>query len=459
MRDHFTPTTDGRKSAKDIWETAKGALQVQVNRANYETWLKDTVGISYKGNQFVVGTPRAFAKEWLERRLLSLVKKTLISIMGHSVEVTFQVCEATNSVIGEGEPSRQAPGSSQPRLPLPGLNPRYTFESFVVGTSNRLAFAAAVGVTEDPGHHHNPLFIYGGCGLGKTHLVHAIGNEACENGLTVGYASGEQFTTEFVNSIREKTTNQFRRKFRNVDLLIIEDIQFIQGKQQTQISLFHTLDELHNSNRQVVVTGNRPPVSMPSMEKALCSRLQCGLVTQVRIPDPETRLSILRLKAQRQKVVIDQAVFDFIAQTCQTSVRELEGHLTRLIAYAKVTRRTLSLEIAREALAVLQDGSPQDAVSRGFTPLSILNAVANHFSVTPESIQGKRRDSRSVLARRVAIYLIREETNCPLNDIGRFLGGRNHSTILRGYQRMSDTAYADPSMQRNIDQIMKALGA
>jgi len=453
------PSTSGRKSAKEIWETVKGSLQVQVNRANYETWLKDTVGISYKGNYFIVGTPKAFAKEWLEKRLCSLVKKTLISILGYDVEVGFQVLASPGQGLDDEVVPGHVAGSVQPRLPFPNLNPGHTFESFIVGTSNRLAFAAAVGVAEEPGCHHNPLFIYGGCGLGKTHLVHAIGNEACENGLAVGYASGEQFTNEFVKSIRDKTSDQFRRKFRNVDLLIIEDIQFVQGKQQTQSSLFHVFDELHNTNRQVVVTSNKPPASMPSMEKALCSRLECGLVTRVRVPDQETRLSILRSKARREKVLIDQAVFDFITQKCQSSVRELEGYLTRLIAYAKLTRKNLSLETAKEALEALSDEISSGPSPVGPTPLSILSAVASYFNVPMESLKGKKREHRLVLARQMAIYLIREKTNYPLHDIGDFLGGRNHSTILRGYQRVSDSVCTDQRMQQNIDKILKSLAA
>ncbi|MCX6000896.1 MAG: DnaA/Hda family protein, partial [Chloroflexi bacterium] len=259
------------KSAREIWETAKGTLQVQVNKANFDTWLKDTVGISLREDQFIVGTPKAFAKEWLERRLSSLVEKTLIGIVGHEVEVTFQVCASPDPIPDNPRPPRQSQRPYQSRLPLPKLNPRYTFETFVVGDSNRLAYAAAVGVAEEPGKQHNPLFIFGDSGLGKTHLAHAIGNEACRDGLVVAYASGEQFTNEFVDAIRDRTVDQFRHKFRSPDIFILEDIQFVMGKQQTQMSLFHTFDELYNANRQVVITGDRPPASMASMDKGLSS--------------------------------------------------------------------------------------------------------------------------------------------------------------------------------------------
>ena len=453
------PTRNSMKSAKEIWDTAKGALQVQVNKANYETWLKDTIGISYREDQFVVGTTKAFAKEWLEKRLHSLVKKTLIGIIGRDVEVYFQVSGAPGRGLGDQEIPRQPSNPLQSRLPLPKLNARYTFGTFVVGNSNRLAYAAALGVAEEPGRQYNPLFIYGESGLGKTHLVHAIGNEACENGLSVAYASGEQFTNEFVNALRQKTTNEFRHKFRTVDLLIIEDIQFIIGKHQTEMSLFHTFDELYNANRQLVITGNRPPAAMSSLEKGLCSRLECGLITKVRHPDAETRLSILHAKAQQQKVLIDNAIFEFVAERCKTNVRELEGHLNRLIAYAKLARKQLSLELAKEALEAIQDINPQNLSSPSLTPISILNAVADHFKITVDSIKGRRRDPHLILARQIAIYLVRQNTNNALHDIGKLLGGRNHSTILRGYQTMSHMVDSDPKLQANINQILKTLRA
>jgi len=452
------PQSGRTKSAREIWETAKGALQVQVNKANYDTWLKDTVGVGWSGGQFVVGTPKAFAREWLERRLCSLIRKTLIRITGQDVEVTFQVLPVAESGAAHQPQATALEEARQSQLPLSGVNSRYTFESFVVGKSNRLAFAAAVGVAEEPGVQHNPLYIHGECGVGKTHLAQAIGNEACRCGMSVGYASGEQFTTGFVESIRHKNPEEFQRKCRSVDMLIIEDVQFVEGKRQTQSTLFHIVDELHNTNRQVVVTANKSPSAMLSMDKALSSRLQCGLVTTVHPPDAQTRVSILRLKAQRAKVAIDQAVFDFVAQACDSNVRELEGHLNRLIACAKLSRNRLSLEMAQEALAELSQGSPREG-AMGLTPISILHAVAGHYGVTLESLQGRKRESQLVLARQVAVYLIREKTNHPLQEIGRLLGGRNHSTILRSYHQVADTLPADPHLRRSLDEILGTVTA
>jgi chromosomal replication initiator protein len=442
------------RSAKDIWEAAKGALQVQVNKANYETWLKDTTGVSHQGDQFVVGTPRAFAKEWLEKRLYSLVRKTLINVIGQDIEVHFQVCPSPSRVSEGHELPPKILDSLPPTSPPFRINPKYTFDNFVVGSSNRLAFAAALGVTEEPGHGCNPLFVYGGPGLGKTHLMYAIGNQASENGFKVTCVSSEQFTNEFINAIKEKRTEEFRHKCRSADLFLIEDIQFIGGKPQTQESLLHTFNELHNANHQVVITSDRPPELTPLSDSNLSSRFEWGLVTQVQAPDLETRLAILYSRAERQKVQIDKAVFEFVAQRCQSNVRELEGSLNRLITYAKLMQKAPSLELAEQILQVLNSTNPS---LYNLTPTSILNAVADHFKISPDFLKSHKRDSQLTLARQIAIYLIREKTNCPLHDIGKLFGGREHSTILRSYHKIATKLFSDPLVQRNVTQILTTL--
>jgi len=442
------------RSAKEIWETAKGALQVQVNKANYETWLKDTIGVSHQGNQFVVGTPRAFAKEWLEKRLRSLIKKTLVNVIGQDIEVQFQVCPSHSRVSGEQELPPKILDSLSPRFPRFKFNPKYTFDNFVVGNSNRLAFAAALGVAEEPGHKYNPLFLYGDSGLGKTHLMHAIGTQASENDLGVTYVSSEQFTNEFVSAIKEKRTEEFRHKFRSADVFLIEDIQFIGGKPQTQESLFHTFDELHNANRQLVITSDRCPEATPLSERKLCSRFKWGLVAQVQAPDLETRLAILYTKAERQRVQIDREVFEFIAQRCQGNVRELEGSLNRLIAYSRMMRKDPSLELVQQVVQALTSPSLPFYT---LTPASILDAVADHFNTSPEFLKSRKRDSQVTLARQIAIYLIREKTNCPLQHIGKMFGGREHSTVLRTHQKMAALMTVDPLVQRNVTRILATL--
>ena len=439
------------RTAKETWEACKGALQVQVSKSNFETWLKDTVGVSHQGNRFVVGTPSTFAKEWLEKRLHSLVKKVLMGITGQELDVQFQVCPSQVA-------SRQGAEVPQRRLLPSTTNPRYTFGSFVVGGSNRLAYAASLGAAEEPGQHYNPLFIHGGSGLGKTHLAQAIGNEASENGFQVVYVSSEQFTNEFVTSIREKKTEDFRGKFRNADVFIMEDVQFMIGKPQTQETLFHTFNALHDTNRQLVITSDRPPRAMTTVEPSLCSRFSCGLVTQVQSPDLQTRLAILQARAAEQQVAIDEAIFQFIAQRCRenANVRELEGALNAVVAHANLLRQPPTLELAQQAL---QDMPPANVRPSAITPASILEAVADHFQVSLESLKGRKRDHQLALARQIAIYLVREKTNCPLQDIGRLLGGRDHSTILRSYHRTATTVNTDSTLRGNVNHIATALCA
>jgi chromosomal replication initiator protein len=438
------------RTAKETWDACKGALQVQVSKSNFETWLKDTEGINCQGKRFVVGTPSTFAKEWLEKRLRSLVVKVLMGITGQELDVQFQVCPS--QVLAH-------PGSdSAQRRPSPSSISRYTFSNFVVGDSNRLAYAASLGVAEEPGHHYNPLFIHGGSGLGKTHLAQAIGGEAADNGFQVVYVSSEQFTNEFITSIREKKTEEFRGKFRNTDVLIIEDIQFMVGKPQTQETLFHTFNALHDTSRQLVLTGDRHPKAMTAIEPSLSSRLSCGLVAQVQPPDGQMRLALLRARAEEQQMLIDEAVFEFIAQRCvdTANVRELEGALNTVVAHANLFNQRPTMEMAEQALL----GMPVvDARPATFTPASILKAVADHFQVAPESLKSRRRDRRLTLARQIVVYLVREKTNCPLHDIGKLLGGRDHSTILRSYHKIATMVNTDTTVRGKVNHIATALRA
>jgi chromosomal replication initiator protein len=438
------------RTAKETWDACKGALQVQVSKSNFETWLKDTEGINCQGKRFVVGTPSTFAKEWLEKRLRSLVVKVLMGITGQELDVQFQVCPS-QVLAHQGADSTQ-------RRPSPSTSSRYTFSNFVVGDSNRLAYAASLGVAEEPGRHYNPLFIHGGSGLGKTHLAQAIGGEATDSGFQVVYVSSEQFTNEFITSIREKKTEEFRGKFRNTDVLIIEDIQFMVGKPQTQETLFHTFNALHDTSRQLVLTGDRHPKAMTAIEPSLSSRLSCGLVAQVQPPDRQMRLALLKARAEEQQMLIDEAVFEFIAQRCveTANVRELEGALNTVVAHASLFNQRPTLEMAEQALL----GMPVvDARPATFTPASILKAVADHFQVAPESLKSRKRDRRLTLARQIVIYLVREKTNCPLQDIGKLLGGRDHSTVLRSYHKIATMVNTDTTVQGKVNHIATALRA
>jgi chromosomal replication initiator protein len=443
-----------KESAKDIWEAALGELQLQLSRTNYDTWLKDTVGLSYQGDQFVVGVPSTFSIEWLEKRLTSLIQKTLIGIIGDGVSVRFQIREQSTTVRSRKN-GKPAAGTNYSKTGSNHFNPKYTFESFIVGNCNRLAHAAALGVSDKPGHVYNPLFIYGGVGLGKTHLLHAIGCLVSKTKLSVLYVSTEQFTNEFIKAIREQKTEEFRQKYRSVDVLLIDDIQFIIGKEQTQEGFFHTFNDLHNASRQIVLTSDRPPKSMPLLEDRLRSRFGWGLIADVQPPDIETRLAILQAKAEENKISVPREVIDFIARKVQKSIRELEGSLNRVVAYSRLSKAPLTIELASQALAEF----PETAPRRSITPALIIANVAKYFDLEPEALTGKRRDKMTALARHLAIYLVREETGSSFSEIGRVLGNRDHSSILRGYDKLSLEINTNPQLRRDAIEIREQLFA
>ena len=442
------------RPAAEIWKAALDELQGKVSPANYQTWLKNTVGLTFSDSCFTVGVPSSFVTESLEKRLNPLIEKTLVGITGKPISVQFQVH------LGNGDEELAPPVPSSPsstnykqRPSAPKLNRRYTFSSFIVGSSNRLAHAAALGVAENPGNSYNPLFIYSGPGLGKTHLLHAIGWEAIRIRPRVMYVTAEQFTNEFISAIRERRSEDFRNKYRSVDVLLIDDIQFIAGKEQTQEGLFHTFNDLHMGNSQIVISCDRPPKSLTLLEDRLRSRFEWGLIVDMQPPDLETRIAILQMKAEEQKTVVSPEVLNSIARRIQKNIRELEGALNRVLAYARLTQSPLTVELATQALADISS----DSHKRTLTPPVIINAVATFFNIPPDTLQGKRRDKNSSQARQIAMYLLREELQCSWTQIGRELGGRDHSTILHGYHKISDEANSDHGLRRDLLEIRENL--
>ena len=441
-----------KESAKEIWVAVLGELQLQVTKHNYETWLKDTVGLSYNDGQFVVGVPSPFVMEWLEKQGGSIIQKTLMDIIGDEVSVSFKIGETTPSTKAKSR-TRSQGSFNHKKSATNGFNPKYNFDSFVIGNSNRLASAAAQAVAEKPGHIYNPLFIYGGVGLGKTHLLHAIGNFTSQTNLRVLYVSTEQFTNEFIKSIRERKTEEFRQKYRSVDVLLIDDIHFIIGKEQTQEGFFHTFNDLHNASSQIVLTSDRPPKSMPLLEDRLRSRFEWGLIADIQPPDLETRMAILQAKAEENKISVAQDVLDFIARRVQKSIRELEGSLNRVVAFARLTNADLTLELASKALAEFHETAPR----RTLTPQSIIEKTARYFDIEPESLVSRRRDKLTALARHISIYIIREETECSFNQIGKTLGNRDHSAVLRGYEKIALDINTSAGLRRDVIEIRERL--
>jgi chromosomal replication initiator protein len=442
------------RPAAEIWKAALDELQGKVSPANYQTWLKNTVGLTYSDSCFTVGVSSSFVTESLEKRLHPLIEKTLIGITGKPLSVQFQVH------LGNGDeeltppvPSSASSTNYKQRPGAPKLNRKYTFSSFIVGSSNRLAHAAALGVAENPGNSYNPLFVYSGVGLGKTHLLHAIGWEAIRVRPRVMYVTAEQFTNEFISAIRERRSEDFRDKYRSVDVLLLDDIQFIAGKEQTQEGLFHTFNALHTGNSQIVISCDRPPKSLTLLEDRLRSRFEWGLIVDMQPPDLETRIAILQTKAEEQKTGAPPEVLNFIARRIQKNIRELEGALNRVLAYARLTKSPLTVELATQALADISS----DAHKRTLTPAVIMSVVATFFNIPPETLQGKRRDKTSSQARQIAMYLLREELQCSWTQIGRELGGRDHSTILHGYHKISDEVNADHGLRRDLLEIRENL--
>jgi chromosomal replication initiator protein len=426
-------------SAREIWRVALEQLQRQVSPLNYETWLKDTVGLSYHQDQLVIGVSSTFALECLERDLRPLIQKTLAQSTGRPLEVQFQVYQEV-----EGSPAYP--------WHRPRFNPKYTFSSFVVGGSNRLAHAAALGVAERPGTSHNPLFIYGGVGLGKTHLLHAIGHMVLQIPIRVIYVTAEQFTNEFIAGLRERRIEDFDSKYRSADMLLIDDVQFFAGKQETQEKLFHTFNDLHNANRQIVLSSDRPPRALSLLEDRLRSRFEWGLIADIQPPDLETRVAILQAKAEEQQAEVALEVLYFIARHIPSNIRELEGALNRVAAYAKLTQSTPTPQLASQVLTGITADFKQ-----ALTPELIINTVAEHFRLDSETLRGKRRDKPIALARQVAMYLLREETQCTWTEIGRELGGKDHKAAMYGHHKIAAEIDANYALHREILQIKELL--
>jgi chromosomal replication initiator protein len=424
-------------SAHELWEAALGELQVQVTKSNYRTWLEKTEGLSHQGNQFVVGVPNAFVAEYLNQNQRSLIEKTLIGLTHPDIKVVFRISPDRITAVRQ--------------VSHPSVNSKYTFESFIVSNSNRLAYAAALSVAENPGKSYNPLFIFGGVGLGKTHLLHAIYNMAQGNNINALYVSAEQFTNDFINALREQSTEEFRIKYRSVDMLLIDDIHFISGKEQTEESFFHTFNELHNSNHQIVVTSDCPPRSMPFGDR-LCSRFEWGLIADIKPPDFDTRLAILRAKAELEGETIAIDVLEFIARRVQHNIRELEGCLNRAVAYARLLGVLLTPELAEQAV---EDIARKDNVL--ITPRLVLEAVASSFRLTLADLKSRRRDRETALARQVAMYLLKEATNCSLAQIGLELGGRDHHIVSHAYNKIASDMASNPGLKEKVLDIQQRL--
>ncbi len=443
-----------------MWSAALGELQLQMTQATFDTWLRDSKLLRYEDGTFVIAVKNGYAKDWLEHRLSATIKRTLARLAERTVDVKFVVGvekpqpeEKDIPLLQAADPSPQPVPERQPARTTStrDLNPRYTFDTFVVGPGNRLAHAASMAVTESPASAYNPLFLYGGVGLGKTHLLHAVGQACQRQGIDTLYVSSETFTNDLIEAIRSHTTDAFREKYRTADVLLVDDIQFIAGKERTQEEFFHTFNALHGANKQIVLSSDRAPKALSTLEKRLCSRFEWGLIADIQAPDLETRIAILRSKAAFSGTMVSDEILSAIATQVKSNIRELEGALNQVIAMARLTDQPLTPEIAEVALGNLL---PQ---RRELPAGEILERVARHFGLQPRQLTGRSRKRDIARPRQIVMYLVREETDASLPQIGELLGGRDHSTILYGCDRVAELLEEDVELRREVTTLRQHL--
>ena len=469
-------------NAQQLWEAALGQLELRMTKATFATWIKPTSALAYEDSTLVVSVPNAYTKDWLENRLLAVIKRTLASIARRTVEVRFTLQQSQHIPETDfGEPlglsgsarglshadglmprSAERPGPyelSQPldlspaheQQPPSMFNEKYSFDTFIVGHGNRLAHAASLAVAEAPARAYNPLFVYGGVGLGKTHLLHAVGQKCQNLGYSVLYVSSETFTNDLINSIRRQTTERFREKYRYADVLLVDDIQFIAGKESTQEEFFHTFNTLHEAHKQILLSSDRPPKAIITLEERLRSRFEWGLIADIQPPDLETRIAILRFKAEQHQIPIPEEVIEFIARQISSNIRELEGSLNRVVATAKLMHQSLTIETARHTL---RDFVPQPVT---LTLPQIIEGTAHFYNLSSKDLAGRRRTKEIAMARHVAMYLVRELTETSLSRIGKAFGGRDHTTVLHGYEKIAENMEWDEELRHDLLRLKERL--
>ena len=445
-------------TAREVWRAVLGDLQLQLPRPTFETWLKTTEGVAYDDNVFVVEVPNSFAVEWLERRMYHALQKTLRKVSGREFVLQLQVRSAGDFYAVEQPASASDQAASvtvtaQPLFEMRSFNPKYSFDSFVAGPSNQLALSASRAVAESPGQSYNPLYLHSGSGLGKTHLLQAIGKRCASQGMSVLYVTSEQFTNEFITAIRTRTTEDFRHRYRSVQVLLLDDVQFLSGKEQTHEGFFHTFNDLHNSGNQVVISSDRAPKDLTAIEDRLRSRFEGGLITDIKSPDLETRMLILANKVDQLRIEIEENVIELIAKRVQRNVRELEGSLNRLVAYSQLMNVNITLE---STLQILNEMAPETDV-RSIDPQRIFEQVAVFYALSVRDLMAKNRTKKVSLARQVAMYLLIYELGLSPTQVGRMLGGRDHSTVIHGAGKINGEVTENAQIRRDIMAIKEAI--
>lgn len=438
-------------NAEQAWIAARGQLQTEMPKGAFDTWVRNAELVAYEDGQVILGVPNAYARDWLQSRLSSTITRLLTGMLNRTVQVSFVVWQNGTQPIEADQNPFSDFEEAETNVVNPTLNARYSFDNFVVGPSNRLAHAASLAVAERPAQAYNPLFLYGGVGLGKTHLLHAIGNLCHQRGLRVLYVSSEAFTNDLINAIRTHTTQAFREKYRSMDVLLVDDIQFIAGKESTQEEFFHTFNTLHGQDKQIVVSSDRAPKALVTLEERLCSRFEWGLTADIQPPDLETRLAILRSKAERIGCKMQNEFLELIARRVQSNIRELEGALTRVAAFADLSGLPLTSQLVETALIDLLPRRTE------VQPQEVIRKVAEAFGVSVDGMLGRERSREVVLPRQVAMYLLREEANVSLPQIGAALGGRDHTTVMYGCEKVAEMLEQDDRLRRQVLEIKERL--
>lgn len=453
-----------------VWRQCLEVLERQLPKSSIENWLRTTKPVAVVDDTIIVGVQGEFAKDRLESRYGHLLRQALKELTQRNMNLKFVsnpnlIEDSTPELTGGQNGTAVQPAMPRP-APMPTaipeglakpLNPRYTFETFVVGNSNRFAHAASLAVAETPARAYNPLFIYGGVGLGKTHLMHAIGHFVCSQNphTRVAYISTETFTNEFINALRDNSTLEFQNKYRHVDVLLIDDIQFLAGKERTQEEFYHTFNAIHEANKQIVISSDRPPKEIPTLEDRLRSRFEWGLICDIQAPDLETRIAILRKKAQIESLDVPDEVMSYIATNIERNIRELEGALTRVVAYSAMMRSPVTTDLAMYALKdILPPHRP-----RQVTIDAIKQVVAEHYNIRLQDFEVRNRTRSVAFPRQIAMYLSREMTDSSLPKIGEEFGGRDHTTVIHACDKIAEDMRHDPAFAATVEQLVARIRA
>ncbi|UBV44064.1 chromosomal replication initiator protein DnaA [Deinococcus taeanensis] len=449
--------------SQEIWADVLGYVRKNISEVEYHTWFAPVKNLGVQDGSLVLGVRNSFAQEWFRKHYLELLEDALRSLGAQNPQVSFQVLPAAQDALllpNDPPPPPPAPvGRSAPSSAVTAvenrkvLNPKYTFENFVVGPNNNLAHAAALAVAESPGKAYNPLFIYGDVGLGKTHLMHAVGHYMMERfpGKRIEYVSTESFTNDLINAIRDDRMTQFRNRYRSVDLLLVDDIQFLAGKERTQEEFFHTFNALYENHKQIILSSDRPPKDIQTLEGRLRSRFEWGLITDIQSPEYETRVAILKMNAEHNRIDIPQEVLELIARQVTSNIRELEGALMRVVAFSSLNNVPFSRAVAAKALSNVF--APQEVKVE---MMDVLRQVAVHFNMPPEVIRGSGRVRDVVQARQVAQYLIRELTDHSLPEIGQFFG-RDHSTVMHAISKVTEQLGRDTELTASVEALRRRM--